>query len=77
VKALPIYAASEDDAERQTLRFHDLRHTCISLLIAAGIDPEAIQEQAGHASITTTKDRYGHVLDAAGEGVMSAPTTPD
>lgn len=67
-----MYAASADDPDRQTLRFHDLRHTYISFLIAQGIHPKAIQEQAGHASITTTMDRYGHLLPSAGERVTAA-----
>ena len=36
------------------IRFHDLRHTHASLLIAAGVHPKAIQARLGHASITTT-----------------------
>ncbi len=42
--------------------FHDLRHTHVALLIAAGVPAKAIQRQVGHASITTTLDRYGHLL---------------
>jgi integrase len=45
------------------LRFHDLRHTCASLLIAQGAHPKIIQERLGHASITTTMNRYGHLFD--------------
>lgn len=70
--AMPQYAADPADPERQTLRFHDLRHTYISFLIAQGIHPKAIQEQAGHASITTTMDRYGHLLPSASEHVKAA-----
>src|ERR1700686_1671731 len=39
------------------LRFHDLRHTCASLLTAQGAHPKIIQERLGHASITTTMNR--------------------
>jgi integrase len=49
-------------AAKHGLRFHDLRHTCASLLIAAGAHPKAIQERLGHQSITLTTDRYGHLL---------------
>ena len=49
--------------ELHGLRFHDLRHTCASLLIAQGAHPKIIQERLGHASITTTMDRYGHLFD--------------
>ena len=44
------------------LRFHDLRHTCASLLIAAGATVKAVQAQLGHASATVTLDRYGHLF---------------
>ncbi len=50
-------------AELHGLRFHDLRHTCASLLIAQGAHPKIIQERLGHASITTTMNRYGHLFD--------------
>lgn len=50
-------------AELHALRFHDLRHTCASLLIAQGAHPKIIQERLGHASITTTMNRYGHLFD--------------
>jgi integrase len=45
------------------LRFHDLRHTYASLLIAQGAHPKLIQEQLGHASVQITLDRYGHLMD--------------
>ena len=44
------------------IRFHDLRHTHTSLLIAQGAHPKYIQAQLGHASIQTTLDRYGHLM---------------
>jgi integrase len=51
------------------IRFHDLRHTHASLLIAAGVHPKAIQARLGHSSITMTMDRYGHLMPSAFEGV--------
>ena len=44
------------------IRFHDLRHTYTSLLIAHGAHPMYIQAQLGYASIQTTLDRYGHLM---------------
>jgi integrase len=44
------------------LRFHDLRHTCASLLIAQGASVKAVQAHLGHASATVTLDRYGHLF---------------
>jgi len=47
------------------VRFHDLRHTYATLLIAQGENAKFIQSQLGHASIETTMDRYGHLLPEA------------
>lgn len=44
------------------VRFHDLRHTCASLLIANGAHPRAIMEQLGHSTITVTMNTYGHLF---------------
>ncbi len=48
------------------LRFHDLRHTCASILIAQGAHPKEIQARLGHASIMTTMDQYGHLFPSLG-----------
>lgn len=42
------------------IRFHDLRHSCASLLYANGVDLKAIQEWLGHSTITTTANTYTH-----------------
>lgn len=47
------------------LRIHDLRHTAVALAVAAGAHPKAIQARHGHASITVTLDRYGHLFPEA------------
>ena len=44
------------------LRFHDLRHTHATLLLARGVHPKAVSERLGHASIGLTLDTYSHVL---------------
>ena len=44
------------------LRFHDLRHTYVTLAIQQGAHPKFIQHQLGHMLIQTTLDRYGHLL---------------
>ncbi len=44
------------------MRFHDLRHSCASLLLAEGVHPKVVQEMLGHSSISVTLDIYSHVL---------------
>ncbi len=43
------------------VRFHDLRHTCASLLLEAGVDMHALKDILGHSTITLTVDTYGHL----------------
>jgi integrase len=43
-------------------RFHDLRHSCASLLLARGVSLRSIQEVLGHSSYTLTANTYAHVL---------------
>ena len=45
------------------VRFHDLRHSHATQLLAAGIHPKIAQERLGHSSITTTLDLYSHVTN--------------
>jgi integrase len=47
----------------EPMRPHDLRHTHVALLIAAGEDPYVISQRLGHASIRTTYDIYGHLFE--------------
>jgi integrase len=42
-------------------RFHDTRHTCAALLLAAGADLFSVSRLLGHASISITADTYGHI----------------
>src|SRR5581483_10676880 len=53
------------DEGRQRLRFHDLRHTFASLLIAEGLNVVFVSRQLGHASPSFTLDRYGGLFDRA------------
>lgn len=43
------------------IRFHDLRHSCASLLLANGISMKEIQEWLGHSSYNTTANIYSHL----------------
>ena len=44
------------------IRFHDLRHTCATLLLTKNVNPKIVSEMLGHASIAITLDTYSHVL---------------
>jgi integrase len=45
-----------------TFRIYDLRHSCATLLLAAGENPKVVSERLGHASVALTLDIYSHVL---------------
>src|SRR6266545_6727274 len=42
-------------------RFHDLRHSCASLLLAQGVHPRVVMETLGHSQIALTMNTYSHV----------------
>ena len=44
------------------IRFHDLRHSHLSHLLAGNIHPKVASERAGHSRVNTTLDTYSHVL---------------
>jgi integrase len=46
----------------ETVRFHDLRHSCAAILIAIRAGPREIMGILGHSSINVTFDIYGHIL---------------
>jgi integrase len=54
------------------IRFHDLRHTCATLLLAKGTHPKFVQELLGHATIAVTLDTYSHVIPGMGDQTARA-----
>jgi integrase len=64
--------------------FHDMRHTAVSLWIAAGASDLEVAKWAGHRSVSFTKDRYAHLFPEHGEAladrldsfIASATPTP-
>ena len=56
----------------RTIRFHDLRHTCASLLLSNGIPMKQIQIWLGHSTFSTTADIYAHLDFSAQEQSAAA-----
>ena len=44
------------------MRFHDLRHSCATLLLSEGVHPSVVMDLLGHSTIRLTLDTYSHVL---------------
>jgi integrase len=53
----------------ESIRFHDLRHTAITLLVSSGADILAISRVAGHSKPSTTLNVYAHELDSSTETI--------
>jgi len=68
--ASKIFKPTLRNANLRDIRFHDLRHTCASLLIAQGESPKYIQKQMRHSSIQITFDRYGHLFPDVSQEAM-------
>ena len=49
-------------------RFHDLRHSCASLLLANGVPMKQVQEWLGHSTFSTTADIYAHLDHKSKQG---------
>jgi integrase len=54
------------------IRFHNLRHTCATLLLGRGVHPKFVQELLGHATIAMTLDTYSHYLPSMGDQAAGA-----
>lgn len=48
-------------ADMEWLTFHDLRRSCATMMIAAGVDLYVVSKLLGHSSVTVTQTRYGHL----------------
>jgi integrase len=51
-----------EKAKLTRIALHECRHTFASLTIAAGVNPKALQTYLGHANISMTMDKYGHLM---------------
>ena len=53
------------------ITFHECRHSFAALMIAAGVNAKALQTYMGHANISITLDRYGHLMPGSEEEAAS------
>jgi integrase len=67
-----VWTPATGQAGLAGVRFHDLRHTHVAMLIAEGEHPKVIQARLGHASIRTTLDLYGHLMEGLDEAAAAA-----
>ena len=68
----PAIKRAREKGLTKSPRIHDLRHTCASWLIQAGIPLPVVQQHLGHESITTTVQVYGHLDRRSAEAAAAA-----
>jgi site-specific recombinase XerD len=56
-------------------RFHDLRHTAATLLLASGVNVKVVSEMLGHSNVSITLSIYAHVLPHMQQSAVSAMDT--
>ncbi len=66
------FAPLLEKAGLPAIRFHDLRHTCATLLLSENVNPKIVSEMLGHATIAITLDTYSHVLPTMQESAAKA-----
>jgi integrase len=62
-------------AKLERITLHECRHTFASLMIAAGVNAKALSTYMGHANISITLDKYGHLMpgnEAEAAGLLDA-----
>ena len=67
-----VWKPAVERAGLAPLRIHDLRHSAVTLWIAAGASPVEIAARAGHTSVSVVLDRYGHLLPSSESTVNAA-----
>ena len=79
-----VFKAILRDAGLPAIRYHDLRHTAATLLLAQGVDPRTIMETLGHSQISLTLNTYAHVVPALQreaaakmDAILSCPVSAD
>lgn len=69
---VPAMADLKDAGWTKRPRIHDLRHSAVSLMLAAGQDITAVSRLIGHEKTSTTWDVYGHLVPGGRESAMEA-----
>lgn len=64
-------------AKMRRIRFHDVRHTFASLLLANGESLAYVKEQMGHSSISITVDIYGHLVPGSNRQAVNRLDDPE
>jgi integrase len=64
-----VWKPAVKKAGLEGLRIHDLRHSFVAIMTAAGANPKEVSTWAGHSSVSFTLDRYGHLYDEHGDDV--------
>ncbi len=59
---LKVFKRFLESIDMPHMRFHDLRHSAASILLAMKVHPKVVQEILGHSQITTTMDIYSHAM---------------
>ena len=71
-----LFRRTIEAAEVPRFRFHDIRHTFASLLLAQGESLHYVKEQMGHASIQTDVDVYGHLVPGSNRNAVNRLDDP-
>jgi len=66
------FAPLMEAARVAVIRFHDLRHTAATIMLARGVNVKVVSERLGHSSIRLTLDTYSHVLPTMQRSAVEA-----
>ena len=72
-----VFVKTIEKSDIPRFRFHDIRHTFASLLLAQGESLHYVKEQMGHASIQTTVDVYAHLVPGSNRTAVNGLDDPD
>lgn len=61
-RVIADFHSALQNAGLRRIRFHDLRHSCATLLLVQGVSPRVVMDILGHSEIAMTMDAYSHVV---------------